>query len=295
MSRTTLGPQWPRRLARIRSQVDQIFIPDVASQEMPQNREWCDVLVAGKRRCIRFHDYHEIYRIPGLYEKLFCENLGCCSPSRVVQLLEELLLELGDDPRDLRVLDLGAGNGMVGDELYARQVQRLVGIDLLREAKEAARRDRPGVYHNYFAVDLTDLPKEVEKYLRGQRFNCLITVAALGFNDIPPAALIKALDLVDTPSWVALTIKEDFLREQDDSGFATLIHQLNRDEIIQIQAYRRFRHRFSITGEPLFYVALVACKLADVPEALIQRRPQQSITFSGHASNTITNQDGDGA
>ena len=270
MASTTMGPQWRRRLARIRSQVDQISIPEIANGEMPQDREWCYVVVAGKKRRIRFHDYQEIYRIPGLYEKLFYERLGCCSPSRVVQLLEELLVDFGDDPRGLNVLDLGAGNGMVGDELHARQVQRIVGIDLLREAKDAADRDRPEVYHNYFAVDLTDLPKEVEEYLRGQRFNCLITVAALGFNDVPPGAFIKALDLVELQSWIALTIKEDFLREQDDSGFASLIRQLSRDEIIQIQAYRRFRHRYSITGEPLFYVAMMARKLAEVPRALIQ-------------------------
>jgi SAM-dependent methyltransferase len=279
MTSTTVRPQWRRRLAQIRSQVDEISIPEVASREMPQDREWCDVVVAGKRKRIRFHDYHEIYCIPGLYEKLFYENLGCCSPSRVVQLLEELLVDFGDDSLGLKVLDLGAGNGMVGDELHARQVQRIVGIDLLPEAKEAARRDRPEVYHNYLAVDLTDLPKEVEEYLRGQRFNCLITVAALGFNDVPPAAFIKALDLVETRSWVALTLKEDFLREQDDSGFATLIRQLSRDEIIQIQAYRRFRHRFSITGEPLFYIAMVARKLAEVPDALIQRQPRHLSFF----------------
>lgn len=293
MRSSMLGPQWRQRLARIRSHVDEISIPEVAGQEVPQDREWCDVVVAGKTRRIRFHDYHEIYRIPGLYEKLFYESLGCCSPSRVVQLLEELMVEFGDDPQNLRVLDLGAGNGMVGDELYARQVQGIVGIDLLAEAKEAARRDRPEVYRNYFAVNLTDLPAEVEEYLRGQRFNCLITVAALGFNDIAPTALIKALDLVDTPSWVALTIKEDFLHEQDDSGFAALIHELNRQEILQIQAYRRFRHRFSITGKPLFYVALIARKLANVPEALIQQQPKESVAFSGGAASKVPNNGGD--
>lgn len=270
MTSTTTGPQWRRRLARIRSQVDKIYIPEITGSEMPQDREWCYVVVAGEQRRIRFHDYQEIYRIPGLYEKLFYERLGCCSPSRVVQLLEELLIDFGEDPRGLKVLDLGAGNGVVGDELHAREVQRIVGIDLLREAKDAAVRDRPEVYHNYFAVDLTDLPKEVEDYLRSQHFNCLISVAALGFNDVPPAAFIKALDLVEQQSWVALTIKEDFLRERDDSGFAALIRQLSREEIIQIQAYRRFCHRYSMTGEPLFYVAMMARKLAELPGPLIQ-------------------------
>lgn len=270
MTSTTTEPQWRRRLARIRSQVDKIYIPEITSNEVTQDREWCYVVVEGKQRRIRFHDYHEIYRIPGLYEKLFYERLGCCSPSRVVQLLEEMLIDFDEDPRGLKVLDLGAGNGVVGDELHAREVRRIVGIDLLREAKEAAVRDRPEVYHNYFAVDLTDLPKEVENYLRGQRFNCLVSVAALGFDDVPPAAFIKALDLVEMQSWIALTIKEDFLHERDESGFAALIRQLSRDEIIQIQAYRRFRHRFSMTGEPLFYVAMMARKLTEVPDDLIQ-------------------------
>ena len=36
------------------------------------------------------------------------------------------------------------------------------------------------------------------------------------------------------------------------------------DEIIQIQAYRRFRHRLSSSGQPPYYVAVVARKLRDV-------------------------------
>ena len=271
MDRTTLEPLWRRRLARIHSQVDEIRMPDVASLHVSQDDEWCEVVVGGKPRRVRFHDYHEVYSVPGFYEELFCEHLGCRSPSRLVRLLDDLLDDFEDDVRYLRVLDLGAGNGMVGDELHARQAQKIVGIDILPEAKEAAYRDRPEVYDHYFAADITDLPPEDEEYLRRQRFNCLITVAALGFDDIPPAAFVKALDLVETPSWIAFTIKEDFVRDQDDSGFATLIHQLSRDEIIQIQAYRRFRHRFSITGQPLYYIAMVARKLADVPDGDIQR------------------------
>ena len=272
MVNTTLKPQWRRRMAHIQSHVDQIYIPDLDGKTVSQDEEWCYVMVAGKQKRIRFHDYHEIYAIPGLYEKLFYDRLQCCSPSRVVGLLADVLVEFEEDPGNLRVLDLGAGNGMVGDELSARQVQKIVGIDILPEAKEAAYRDRPGIYDNYLVAGVTNLAEAEEAYLRRQRFNCLITVATLGFSDIPPDALLQALDLVDTPSWVALTIKEDFLRGQDDSGFAALIGQLSSDEIIQIQAYRRFRHRLSITGQPLYYVAMVARKLTEVPDALTRLR-----------------------
>jgi hypothetical protein len=41
--------------------------------------------------------------------------------------------------------------------------------------------------------------------------------------------------------------------------------QLNQQQILQTQAYRRFQHRLSITGEPLYYVVVVAKKQAAVP------------------------------
>src|SRR4051794_25269396 len=80
-------------------------------ESLEQDHEWCRVTVDGRARDIRFHDYDEIYKVPGLYEFLFYERLRCCSPEVVCDLLEE---ELESDPADLRVLDLGAGNGMVG-------------------------------------------------------------------------------------------------------------------------------------------------------------------------------------
>lgn len=47
--------------------------------------------------------------------------------------------------------------------------------------------------------------------LRDWNFNCLTSVAALGFGDIPPRAFFEALRLVATNGWVALNLKETFL------------------------------------------------------------------------------------
>lgn len=263
---------WPERLARIDSKVDQIRLPQSDQTDVEQDAEWCQVVVDDQPRRIRFHDYGEIYKIPGLYEELFYKNLKCCSPSRVAYMLNDVVREFQQDTEELRVLDVGAGNGMVGDELAARQVPTIVGIDILPEAKEAAQRDRPDVYDEYLVVDLTDLPERHEERLREFRFNCLTSVAALGFGDIPPLAFSKALDLVEVDGWLAFTIKEDFLHEEDDSGFADLVRELSRRRVIQMQAYRRFRHRRSITGQPLYYVAMIARKLTNVPDALLVAR-----------------------
>ena len=226
-----LQPIWIERVNEIPSVAEEIRLPKTESG-VPQDREWCEVVIDGERRRVRFHDYNELYEVPGLYEGLFYETLQCCSPSVVAYLLADLLGEFGGDPGELRVLDVGAGNGMVGDELKVLGVPTIVGIDIIPEAKMAALRDRPGVYDGYHVVDLTDLPEVVEEKLRRRHFNCLTTVAALGFGDIPPQAFLKALDVIETPAWLAFNIKESFLHEDDDTGFCRLIRRLGRERVI---------------------------------------------------------------
>ncbi|HUS45484.1 MAG TPA: methyltransferase [Phycisphaerae bacterium] len=260
-------PRWLERIQEIPRGFDDVRFPEV---DVSQDREWCEMIVDGERRRIRLHDYHRLYEVPGLYEWVFYECLECCSPSRVARLLESLIEDFAENPEDLRVLDIGAGNGMVGDELEQLSVERIIGIDIIEEAKTATERDRPGVYDDYLVTDLTDLPELVEERLRGERLNCLTSVAALGFGDLPSKAFLKALDLISAPGWVAFNIKEDFLCERDETGFCELIRQLSRERIIQMQAYRRYQHRLSVTGKPLYYVVVVAKKLKGVPEHMME-------------------------
>ena len=252
---------WRERLEKINGPVDKILLPN---QNVDQDEEWCEVVMDGERKRIRFHDYTEVFSVPGLYEELFYENLECCSPSYIGNLLESVTREYEGCPKEFRVIDVGAGNGMVGDELKEIGVDTIVGVDIIPAAKQATLRDRPDVYDDYHIADLTDLPERTEKELRNANANCLTTVAALGFGDIPPLAFAKALDLIETPGWLAFNLKEDFLREQDSSGFSQLIRRLNRDQYIKTFCYRRYKHRISIAGEPLYYVAVIARKIKDL-------------------------------
>src|SRR3954454_23047540 len=92
-------------------------LPDEASATASQDEEWCEVEVDGETRRLRFHDYSDIYSIPGLYERLIYEELGCQSPTVIARLLAGEVKKRGIDPAELRVLDLGAGNGIVAEEL----------------------------------------------------------------------------------------------------------------------------------------------------------------------------------
>jgi predicted TPR repeat methyltransferase len=232
---------------------------------MSQDREWCLVEVDGVWRKIRFHDYDKIYAIPGLYEALFYGVLGCNSPAKVRKVLKRCIDRDGADPGELRVLDLGAGNGMVGEELATMGVRHVVGIDIIKAAAKALRRDHREAYDDYFVLDMTDvLDRDLER-LSAFGFNCLTCVAALGFGDIPPAAFANAFNLIEQGGWVAFNIKSDFLDPTDRSGFAGLVQRMIESKVISIRESEEYPHRRATTGEPLPYTVVVGVKHRDIP------------------------------
>ncbi len=241
----------------------EIILPE-GGQALDQDEEWCEILIDGRRRCIRFHDYHEIYDVPGLYEHLFYDKLQCQSPRMIAGLVGRVLGETGADPGELRVLDVGAGNGMVGEELRKLGVGAVYGIDIIEEAAAATRRDRPGVYAEYLVADLTDLTPQDRATLAGADLNTMTTVAALGFGDMPPEAFVEAYNLISTPGRLAFNIKEEFVHAHHPSGFARLIRRMLDEQAILPLAEERYRHRLSVRGEPLHYVAFVARKERDI-------------------------------
>ena len=233
---------------------------------MTQDAEWCVVHVDGKWRQIRFHDYDELYSVPGLYEKVIYEILRCDSPHVVCGLLEAALSSDSDaSASDLRVLDLGAGNGMVGEELADMGADSIVGVDIIEGAAEAAERDRPGLYDDYHVVDMTALNEGKQRELADYRFNAMTCVAALGFGDIPVRAFVAAFNLVKPGGWIAFNIKEDFLTNGDRSGFAGLIRTMVDDGTLEVRRRQRYQHRLATDRHPIHYVAIVGVKRRDVP------------------------------
>ena len=245
-----------------------IQFPPENSTRLAQSEVIFHLVENDKRHQLRFHDYDELYKRPGLYEQVFYERLQCNSPVKVAEILEETLNANGEQMFGLRVLDLGAGNGIMGEELKKYGVSRLVGADIIPEARDAAWRDRPDVYDDYVVADFSGLTGAQREELESWRFNALTVVAALGFADIPVEAFVPAMNLVEDNGWVAFNIKETFLQESDNSGFSSFIRKLIFSEYLEVHHLERYRHRLSMEGEPLYYYAMVARKMKDVPPDL---------------------------
>jgi predicted TPR repeat methyltransferase len=240
------------------------------SERHSQDAEWCEIRERDGWRRIRFHDYAELYRLRWLYDHLFYGLLECRSPRRVIGLLDEVHREGLTADQPLRVIDVGAGNGIVGQELKNSGADYVLAIDILPEARVAADAERPGVYDDYVVGDLTSPTPELNRALRDARANCLTCVAALGFGDIPPLAYANAVKFVAPGGLIAFNIKADFLDARYTYGFSELIRRAQSAGVLRIEAMRRYRHRLSTSGEPIFYTAIVATKLGEIrPEMLV--------------------------
>jgi SAM-dependent methyltransferase len=224
------------------------------------DEQWFEYQDGDDRRRVAFHDYATIYSIPGLYERAFYEELGMCSAEVVVGAYGEALARLGRDPRAERVLDVGAGNGIGGEQIRQLGVAHLVGTDLEPQAEVAAARDRPGLYDEYLTADLMDLSDGELARLRDQRFTSVLALSAVGVGHLPAPALERALGLLEPGGLFAFAVTPALLPGSDDpegraTGYPdTLARLLAEDrELARVE----YVHRRQADGTPHHAVALV--------------------------------------
>ncbi|MBU4462899.1 MAG: methyltransferase, partial [Proteobacteria bacterium] len=130
-------------------------------------------------------------------------------------------------------------------------------------------RDRPMIYDAYYVADFCNLTAEQKEDLQGWSFNCLTTVAALGFGDIPAKAFIEAFNILQSKGWIAFNVKETFLDKSDTTGFSIAIRELIFSEYLDVYYLERYRHRLSMEGQPLYYFAIAGRKNADIRQDLL--------------------------
>lgn len=217
----------------------------------PGGEEWIEYGPPEDRRRVGFHDYATLYAVPGLYDRVFLEELGMCSAEVVVELLGEGLRALGRDGREERVLDFGAGSGL-GGALLRRElgIGGVVGLDVEPEAARAAERERPGVYDDYLVADLASAPATYDE-LAAHRFTALVAVSAIGVGHIPLELLADTIErLVPRGGLFAFAVADQLL-----PGFLDeLLARVGAERL----GTRSYVHRRRVDGSPHDATAVVA-------------------------------------
>lgn len=240
-----------------------LLIPEVNGTTLDQDEEWFWLGREGKYERIRCHDYDVIYDIPGLYEALFYDCLQCTSPSVVGDAAREAWLREGrSTDAEMRVLDLGGGNGLSAIGFAERfPSARFIGLDIIPAAREAADRDRPGLYEHYIVNDVTELTRQERDVIDRFEPNGFLCVAALGFGDIPVPAFTAIYETVSDGGLIAFNIRDTFLDpEADQTEFSTHIRGLQANGSLDIKSEKLYVHRYSLSGDPIHYYAVAGLK-----------------------------------
>jgi hypothetical protein len=202
---------------------------------------------------LRLHDYQRVYELPGVYEQIVQERLGCRSPAEIASMLSGAIEGVGWDRARARALDIAAGNGVSGEALAAEGLRPVLGTDIVPAAREAAVRDRPGLYGDYLTLDLLALSAGQRAALADLRCNVLSCVAPVGdhSSQLPPDALVAAAALLTPDALVAYMhdpmfgvpdpVTAEFWERGLGGGGRVAAQELTR---------RRYLHRYTVNGEP---------------------------------------------
>ena len=200
---------------------------------------------------LHLHDYKRLYALPGVYEQIVQERLGCRSPSELAAMLARAAEALGWDRAHMRVLDIAAGNGVSGEALTAAGLHPVLGTDIVPEARAAALRDRPGVYDQYLTLDLlalSDARRAEVTVLSANALSCVAPVGEHG-SELPPAALVAAAGLLAPDALVVYM--HDPGRGVPDVVTAELwAAGLGAGTDAQELERRRYVHRRTVNGAP---------------------------------------------
>ncbi len=228
-------------------------------RNLPIHEEYFWFKQNGTKRKLRLHDYVDVYQIPYLYEHLM-EKLDSKSHTVLTSLLVEQFTQAGGTVEDMVVLDIGAGSGLVGKTLADLGVKSIVGIDIVPEAAQAAQRQYPGIYENYYVEDLTKLTEMTKQALNGRGFNCLICCSALSQGHVPADALSVVYNQVAPDGFIAFNVAQYFWEDNTKTGFRQQHSWVEDKAVFEVIQKHPYRHRFYTDGRPLEYLAIVGRK-----------------------------------
>ena len=169
----------------------------------------------------------------------------------------------------LNILDVAAGNGVVGEELRKQLadkpgIRRLIGTDLLESARSAALRDRPDVYDDYVAADLT---RPQESGLPSSSDVVLICAAlGPGDGDLPLEAVDGAIVLLREGGLLTFTVNAGNKSAGGPPRWQSFMASINENKgshwgSLEEVARQTFKHRKNVQGKWIEYMMLIYKKL----------------------------------
>jgi SAM-dependent methyltransferase len=137
------------------------------------------------------------------YDEDLEEGFGWLGPQRAVDFLVRYV------PREAKILDAGAGTGLVGELLAKQGYNNMVAMDLSQGMLEEAR--KKNVYREFHQMvmgELLEYPTD--------SFDAIISVGVLTVGHAPASSLDELIRITKPGGYVVYSLRPDVYR---DSGF----------------------------------------------------------------------------
>ena len=161
------------------------------------------------------------------YDRDFAENMGYALPIRVADAFAAKL----NGSQNGRILDVGAGTGLVGQRLNSHDYSNIDGLDISPEMLEVAR--AKGCYENMIEGDLLS-----RLLIPDNTYNYIISAGTFTHGHVGASALDELLRISKPGALFCIAINSTYF---SSTGFEKKFHQLSKKitqlEFITVQIY----------------------------------------------------------
>lgn len=140
------------------------------------------------------------------YDSDLDENYGYVAPKLTARALTRVL---GD--KNARILDAGAGTGLVGEVLHEMGYRNLDALDFSLEMLEEA--EKKGVYNKLMHVDLNK-PLDMDD----DAYDAVICVGTFTYGHVKPAALNELIRITRPGGYITFTVRDGAYEEHGYRG-----------------------------------------------------------------------------
>ncbi|MBO1350139.1 MAG: class I SAM-dependent methyltransferase [Hormoscilla sp. GUM202] len=162
------------------------------------------------------------------YDRELEKKYGYLAPLPALELLAKYL------PKSAKILDAGAGTGLIGELLNQRGYNNIEGIDLSPGMLEEAR--IKNVYNGLYQMVLGE-PLDFAT----DSFDAIISVGTFTYNHAPSNSFDELVRITKPGGYIIFTLRLDFYKDSDFPIKMSALEEAGKWKIVEIsEEYRCF-------------------------------------------------------
>ena len=137
------------------------------------------------------------------YDNDLINEYGYIAPKLTVDKFKALVLK-----KNLKIIDVGCGTGLVGQALYENGYKNIDGYDISPEMLKIAKQSK--FYKELKQIDLNDKPTNLSK-----TYDVLICVGSFGYGALEPIAIRHLIGLVKSGGLLFIFMNAEPFKSQN--------------------------------------------------------------------------------